>query len=266
MLSTHLDGRNRGRLDVAIDAGDGRPVVLVHGLASSHVTFQNVVKLLPHNRVIALDLLGFGASIAPEAATFTIEEHVRALTDAINRLHLMAPFVLVGHSMGALIGCRYAAGHPRRLAGLVLVSPPVYLAPDEFGDVHDRRAMRRYLGAYDFLRRNKWFTIQEAALVEWLSPIRKAIEINKLDWQAFTLSLQNTIETQTTISDIAAVTCPIRVVYGSLDPFIMPAALRILGQMRNVTVVRVPGADHLIRPRMAKEVAKAIASIPAAAE
>jgi len=71
----------------------------------------------------------------------------------------------------------------------------------------------------------------------------------------FTLFLQNTVESQTTISDIAAVTCPIRIVYGTLDPFIMPAAIRILEQMRNVTVVKVAGADHLIRRRMAKAVA-----------
>jgi nucleotide-binding universal stress UspA family protein len=98
------------------------------------------------------------------------------------------------------------------------------------------------------------------------SPIRKSIEINKLNWRAFTLSLQNTIETQTTISDIAAVRCPIRIIYGSLDPFVMPAALRILAQMRNVTIVRVNGADHLIRARMARAVAKAIGSLPATGE
>jgi len=49
--------------------------------------------------------------------------------------------------MGALIGSRYAAGHPERLQGLVLVSPPVYLEPQEFGDERDQRAMKRYLGA-----------------------------------------------------------------------------------------------------------------------
>ena len=53
-------------LHVAIDEGEGPIVVLLHGIASSSVTFENLVPLLtPTRRVIAIDLLGFGASPAP---------------------------------------------------------------------------------------------------------------------------------------------------------------------------------------------------------
>src|SRR3712207_5410976 len=121
--------RRRGAppLHVAIDEGAGPVVVLVHGIASSSVTFENLVPLLTdRHRVVAIDLLGFGESVAPPDAEFTIEEHVDAVSRTLYALRLPSPFVLVGHSMGSLIASRYAATNPKRVRRLVLVAPPVY--------------------------------------------------------------------------------------------------------------------------------------------
>jgi pimeloyl-ACP methyl ester carboxylesterase len=127
-------------------------VVLVHGIASSYITFENLIPLLGANhRVIAVDLLGFGASSAPASATFTLEEHVGYLRRTLAGLHLPEPYVLVGHSMGSLSASRYAAMYADKLAGLVLVSPPIYLPPELVGDPLDRTAMTVYRRVYDFL-------------------------------------------------------------------------------------------------------------------
>src|SRR5690606_1341067 len=95
-------------LTITGDVGQGSVVVLVHGIASSSVTFDNLVPLLSDtHRVISLDLLGFGQTPAPNTASFTIEEHVDSLARTIDILQLDEPFVLVGHSMGSLIATRY---------------------------------------------------------------------------------------------------------------------------------------------------------------
>ena len=70
--------------------------------------------------------------------------------------------------------------------------------------------------------------------------------------------MENCIESQTTISDLASVRVPIEIVYGALDPFLAPAGLRIVEQMRHVTVHRVRANDHVIRARLARAVAKTI--------
>jgi pimeloyl-ACP methyl ester carboxylesterase len=251
--------RDAPPLHVAIDEGAGPLVVLVHGIASSSVTFENLVPLLTgRHRVLAIDLLGFGESVAPESTAFTIEEHVDALTETLDALRLDAPFVLVGHSMGSLIASRYAATHGKRVRKLVLVAPPVYVAPSALGDPVERAAMGLYLRAYEYLRTNKTFTMRNAAMLARLSPIKNVLEVSERNWTAFVLSLEKAIESQTTVSDIASVTVPVEVVYGTLDPFLMPGGLRIIEQMRHVHVHKVNGNDHLVRKRLARVIATAI--------
>jgi cis-3-alkyl-4-acyloxetan-2-one decarboxylase len=246
-------------LHTAIDEGNGPVVILVHGIASSSVTFHELVPLIgSSHRVIGLDLLGFGESPVPENATYTIEEHVRSLQRTIRSLRLRAPFTLVGHSLGALISSRYTADHPKQVAKLVLVSPPIYLAPAALGDPRDRAAMGLYLRAYEYLRLNKEFTMRAAAGLDRLSPIRNVLQVSERNWVPFVHSLENAIESQTTVSDIARVKVPVEIVYGALDPFLMPSSMNIVGQMRHVTLSRVNASDHVIRQRLAKVVATAI--------
>jgi len=51
---------------------------------------------------------------------------------------------------------------------------------------------------------------------------------------------------------------PIDVVYGALDQFMAPGTMRIIEQMRHVTMHRVEVNDHLIRTRLARELVSVI--------
>ncbi len=246
-------------LHVAGDEGSGPPVILVHGIASSSVTFELLVPLITdRHRAISIDLLGFGESPVPENARYTLEEHVAALSLTIKNLKLRDPFVLVGHSMGGLIAARYAATHPRRLSKLVLVSPPVYITSSAIGNQRDRTATDLHMRAYEYLRTNKEFTMRSAVRLSRLTPIKNSIEVTERNWTPFVMSLENLIESQTTISDLASVTVPIEVIYGALDPFLTPAGLRIVERLRGVKVHKVEANDHVIRTRLARVVATAI--------
>lgn len=246
-------------LHIAEERGEGPTVLMLHGLASSSVTFQNVFPLLERtHRCIAIDLLGFGQSPAPDWAQYTIADHVGAIARTVSSLRLRQPFTLVGHSMGALIGARYAARRPKRVSKLVMVSPPIYLAPHEIGDVVERARMDFYLRLYEYLRRNRDFTIRHAALIQRLLPIPKAVDITERNWDPFVKSLQHSIESQTTLSDIAHVRAPIEVVMGDLDEFRSEAVLRIVERMKGVTVHRVRATNHLIGKRLARVVAAAV--------
>lgn len=234
-------------------------MVLVHGLASSSVTFQNVFPLIEdHHEVIALDLLGFGGSPIVDDLDYTIDDHVGALVAAIRRLRLAGPAVLVGHSMGALFVARIAARHPHLVSRLVLVSPPIYVSPAELSNPIDRGVMAAYLAAYRYVREHREFTLRNARIVEGFLRIPKAMDINAATWEPFVKSLQNSIETQTTLSDIAAVQAPVEIVYGTLDEFQSRGAMLIAARMRGVTVHKVVGSDHLIGAALARATAAAI--------
>src|SRR5690554_1861003 len=249
----------RPTLQIAEDVGTGPVVILVHGIASTSVTFQNLVPLLSdRHRVISINLLGHGDSPAPPDAEYTIEEHVDWLHRTIRSLGLREPFIIVGHSLGAILVSRYARENPRRVSRVILVSPPIYISPTEVGDRFERAALGAYLKVYEFLRVNKQFTLRNAAIISRLLPIKNVFEVTEQNWDAFVKSLQNCIESQTTISDIAGVDTPIDIVYGSLDQFIVPGGMRIVEKLRHVTMHQVDANDHLIRKRLAKVVASVI--------
>ncbi|MEP6482737.1 MAG: alpha/beta fold hydrolase, partial [Rhodoglobus sp.] len=210
-------------------------------------------------RCISIDLLGFGQSPAPAGATYTIEEHVAAIHATVRLLRLRAPFILVGHSLGSLLSARFAAVHPEQVSRLVLVSPPIYVSPAEIGDPLLRAQLGAYLRVYEFMRANKDFTMATARTVSRLFQLGDALEVSERNWVPFMLSLKNCIESQTTVSDIAAVRVPIDVVYGAQDQFVAAGTMRIIEQMRHVTMTRVDVNDHLVRTRLAKAVAKLLA-------
>ncbi|WP_291051666.1 alpha/beta hydrolase [Herbiconiux sp.] len=241
------------------EAAEHPIVVMIHGIASSAATFTFVRPLIePTHRVIAIELLGFGGSPQPENAKYTLEEHVAALAHTVRSLHLTRPFVLVGHSLGCLIATRYAATHESHVQKLVLVSPPVYLAPSEIGDPRARLKMAGYLQAYQYFRKNKDFTLAHAAIVSRLLPVEHVMEVTEQNWTPFVLSLENCIEQQTVISDLSRVDIPVEVVYGRFDEFLVPENLAIVEKMRNVTTHVVNASDHMIRKPMARVVATAI--------
>ena len=245
--------RRKPSLHVATDSGVGPPVVLLHGIASSSVTFEYVTpRLTDRRRVIALDLLGFGRSVAPADSEFTIDEHVDAVVRTLEKKAVSQPFTLVGHSLGALISLRLAARHPKMVSHLVLVAPPVYLPSDTIADPIERARMDAYLKLYDFMRQNPEFTKSAGQAMERISPIRNLVDVSASNWRAFSLSLEKCIESQTTVADLAQVRCGIDLIYGTLDPFIAPAGIRVVERMRGVATTRVEGVDHVIRPKLAK--------------
>ncbi|WP_349898149.1 alpha/beta fold hydrolase [Parafrigoribacterium soli] len=236
-------------------------MVLLHGIASSSTTFAALMPLLvAEHRVVAIDLLGFGKSAADATADFSLDDHVRALAHTLKRLRLRRPFVLVGHSMGALIAARYAATRHPAIARLILVSPPIYPAAELLSKRADRVVRSLRMRIYESLRSNRRRTLELARELERLPQLRDVLELTESNWNAFEMSLAHAIEVQSTIDDIAATTVPIDIVFGTADPFILPAGIRLAEAHPNVTVHRIIGGDHLIRPRTARAIFDAIES------
>ena len=107
-------------------AGDGTPLVLLEaGIAASSLSWALVHPALARfTRVCAYDRAGLAWSDPPSCAR-TFARIVDELASVLARVAPRERYVLVGHSFGSFVVRAYAARHPDRVAGLVLVDPAV---------------------------------------------------------------------------------------------------------------------------------------------
>jgi pimeloyl-ACP methyl ester carboxylesterase len=114
-------------------AGDGPPIVLLHGLSA---TRRNVVQGSRHlikrgYRLIAYDARGHGAS--SPGGSYDYAELVDDLEAVLEQLGIERT-ALVGSSMGAATAMAFTLEHPERVAALVQITP-AYTGYARTGDV-----------------------------------------------------------------------------------------------------------------------------------
>jgi pimeloyl-ACP methyl ester carboxylesterase len=110
-----------------LEAGEGPPVVLLHGNASllDDVRLGIFDELAERHRVIAFDRPGFGYSERPRRTVWTPEAQADLLQDALRALDVQRP-VLYGHSWGAPLVITYALYYPQEIRGVVAASGYYY--------------------------------------------------------------------------------------------------------------------------------------------
>lgn len=105
--------------------GRGEPLLFLHGwLGSWRYWWPSMQALSTHYRTFALDLWGFGDS-TKEAGSYNLDAYVTMLDAFTERLGVSRPFTVVGHSLGAAVGLRFAAAHPDAVARLAAVALPL---------------------------------------------------------------------------------------------------------------------------------------------
>jgi pimeloyl-ACP methyl ester carboxylesterase/uncharacterized membrane protein HdeD (DUF308 family) len=110
-------------LHVAHDEGSGKVLVLLHGIESSSVYWDGIIPTLKeHNRVIVVDLLGFGKSPKPQNIAYSLEDQVQWLARTLNGLGVNN-VTLAGHSLGSLVALAYSAAYPNKVDNLIMFSP-----------------------------------------------------------------------------------------------------------------------------------------------
>ncbi|MCW2572834.1 MAG: alpha/beta hydrolase [Frankiales bacterium] len=105
-----------------IDVGAGPSIVLETGAGGAAAAWLPVMAVLRNEaRTVAVDRPGAGWSSPGDAV---LPDHVaRRLHAALLAADIPPPYLLVGHSLGALYVRAFAAAFPRDTCGLVLIDP-----------------------------------------------------------------------------------------------------------------------------------------------
>jgi pimeloyl-[acyl-carrier protein] methyl ester esterase len=258
------------------DAGRGRPVVLLHGWATSGRVLDGLAATLSGRfRVVVPDLRGHGRS-PPPPGPFSLDDHGADVAGLVHRLGLERP-VLAGWSMGAQVALAAARLLAGGVAGLALVAAtarftageghPHGLPPEQVEGlkarlrIHAPKALGRFYaaciaeGEVDGAGRRRI----EALLAA--EPPGTAAALGALD--ALAAGDQR--------AALPSIGAPVLLLHGDRDAIVPPAASELVAAgLPWARRIVLPGAGHaafLTRPdAVAGAIADFVAALPAAAE
>ena len=204
-------------------------VVMIHGIGNTGDAWSKLIDKLPLDvNVVAVDLLGFGSSPKP-SISYNLRVQARSvMATVLKTLPARSPIILIGHSMGALVAIEIAKRYPRLIKKLILCSPPLYDVNDRLNDSTLTNLAEKLLSkAFTAVSRTNdavppsyMYVANLAKTIKLTSP---AFEFNEQTVPAYLSALRSSILDQKSIDDILTLSKPIAIIYGRLDPLIVPA-------------------------------------------
>ena len=121
-----------------IEAGEGDPIVLIHGNPTSSYLWRNVIPHLEDlGRCLAPDLIGMGSSGTMPSGTYRLAEHIRYLDAWFEGVGAAENVILVLHDWGGALGFNRAARFPDQIAGIAYME--VMVRPRRWTDLPEGR-------------------------------------------------------------------------------------------------------------------------------
>ncbi len=225
-----------GKVEIAyLDEGDGDPIVLVHGFASTkevNWVHPGWVATLTRDgrRVIALDNRGHGASGKPyDPSAYhsaTMADDVRALLDHLN----IERADVMGYSMGARITAFLAVKHPGRVRSAILGGLGIRLVdgvglPESIADA-----------------------LEAPSLDDVRDPTGRVFRIfadqTKSDLRALAACIRGSRQTLGR-TEVAAIRAPVLVAVGTKDQ-VAGSAQELAALIPGARALDIPDRDHML--------------------
>jgi abhydrolase domain-containing protein 6 len=247
---------------VYLEAGQGAPLVLLHGYTGSK---ENWLPLMPELeqrwRVIAPDLPGWGDSERRTGDDYGYAAQAERIAGLL-RLLSDEPVVLVGHSMGGGVAALLAADHPDLVSRLVLMDAGgVRFRDNEFGAavlrgenpfaVSDRASLDRYLST----------VFDDPPFVPW--PADRALIAQRIAQAPFETAVLDSIgrgpEAFLPQAKAARINMPTLLLWCANDRVIDVSASEIYrAAIPGSTVVLLDGCNHMPMMERPRETAAAL--------
>jgi 2-hydroxymuconate-semialdehyde hydrolase len=234
------------------EAGEGPPVVLLHGFPLSSSMWRDLAPLLAQrSRVVAIDLLGYGDADQPIEASLDVAAQAGYVGESLERLGIER-FAVVGHAEGGGIA-QLLALEDRGVDAMVLLAPICFDAwpagpirtlqhrdPDRLSPELAEGVLRDLLLAGV----GPGATIDEDLVERSLRPWRRPGGTAALVRAARALDGVGLTGHE---DAFAAWELPVLLLWGEDDPFLPPAlGERLMEAMPSSSLGLLPGVGHLL--------------------
>ncbi|MBS3907321.1 MAG: alpha/beta hydrolase [Syntrophaceae bacterium] len=161
-----------------VEAGDGPPIILIHGFLYHAVMWKkNIDALAGKFKVYAIDLWGWGYSERLGEKEYGFERYGKQIVGFMDALNIKKA-ALAGQSMGGGISVYVAAHYPEKVDRLILVAPAVIPYPmTTIGKIYQSPFIGEFMNAIpgDALMKNNirtvWFYDKTKATEEYCKEV-----------------------------------------------------------------------------------------------
>lgn len=245
-----------------VTRGTGPLVILIHGIPGFWYDWRNLMPALArHFQVVAIDQRGFNLSDKPDGVENYSLAKLADDVDAVVEYFGQQPEAVIGHDSGGWICWHYAMTLPQRLQRAVILNLPHPRCLER-----ELKINARQYEASDYARQyqespdgNRVFVAPDGAEVELTAELFASVFQDKQPSyvEAFRrTSIEGIINFYKANyprvpyeeHDYPPVKCPVLMLHGRDDPWLMPETLNDTWRHveNELTLVTVPGAGHWV--------------------
>ncbi len=230
-------------------------LLFMHGLGNTADAWSSVIDNLSGDvRIVTIDMLGFGQSPSPRWAMYDATTQARSVRATLLKLRIMGPVIVVGHSLGALVGIEMATRYPRLVDRMILCSPPLYI--DKKGRLPHSDSLLRQLYASAEQHPDRFLRL--AAFAMRYNLVNKSFNVSHENIATYMSTLRSMIINQTSLEDAYKLDIPTIMLRGTLDPFVVGKNLNALQKKNPHVTVKSVIAGHEVRGNFVRAVVKTI--------
>lgn len=239
------------------DLADATPFLMLHGVGSSSLSWDELSKNLDGRRIVAPDYRGHGLSDAP-TPPYVADDFIADALRLMDELGL-EKVILVGFSIGATFAARMAVDVPERLERVVLVSSIAGRTPEQRARAEARAAL---------IRETPPSETASGSAVRWFSPKFREERPDLVDLEVqvvsanrhapYAASYQVLVENDP-IGFVDQITIPTLIITGENDEGSTPDMSRALHErIKGSRLVIEPDVKHYIQIEKAARLAAEI--------
>lgn len=252
-----------------LEAGQGDPVLLLHGFPTSSHLYRNILpELGKTHRAIALDLPGYGLSDKPLDIAYDYELYNNTLNAFLDALQIERTHLVV-HDLGGPAGLYWAVHNPGRVRSIVILNTLVF--PEVHWTVTAFLLALRTPGLRDFLVSPKGIVatmklgvvhkerMNRETLTPYTAPFETKPARKALIKAGSGLGIGGLAEIAKKLPSLEA---PLRLIYGQNDR-VLPDVARTMKRIQRLRpdakLTALPSCGHFLQEDEPERVAELIA-------